>query len=530
MESKFDLVVVNGNVVTASDISTCCIGIKDGKIRALADSFTGDELKGAEVIDAQGAYVMPGGIDAHVHLCQDLETGPHGLGGECADNFETGSRSAAAGGTTTIITFATQTRKGEDRSLLKVVEAYNTRAEETGSYVDYGFHIIIVRNDADILENEMPILMNDWGISSIKLFLTYKTQCLTDSQLLDVMFAARKNAITTMIHAENGDMIEWLTGSVENKLEQKGMVAPFYHALSRPPIVEGEATNRAIALAQLIQSPILFVHVGSVLGAANLRRAQTMGLPIYAETCPQYFHLTWNDLKRFHSPTCFENSKMICSPPPPLTVSDHEDLFVGLANGTFTIYSSDHCPFRYDHPHGKLSGVLEHKPSMEGEIEHQHEGKELQGLLRRKQGAFRFYSQWDPWCGDTIAFAIYWGTGKGSDFTTEICRYGMYPRKGALMPGSDADLVIWHPDETFKSFHLTNSMLHHNVDYTPYEGTEFSNWPRYTILRGKIIWANGEIVGKVRDGKYVKRGPSLLSQGSPRADRDPRRVASWLYE
>ncbi|CAI7665099.1 unnamed protein product [Penicillium pancosmium] len=476
---------------------------------------------------------MPGGIDAHVHLCQDLETGPLGLGGECADNFETGSRSAAAGGTTTIITFATQTRKEEDRSLLKVVEAYNSRAEETGSYVDYGFHIIIVQNDADILENEMPILMNDWGISSCKLFLTYKTQCLTDSQLLDVMFAARKNAITTMIHAENGDMIEWLT----DKLEQKGMVAPFYHALSRPPIVEGEATNRAIALAQLIQSPILFVHVGSVLGAANVRRAQTMGLPIYAETCPQYFHLTWDDLKRFHSPTCFENSKMICSPPPPLSVSDHEDLFVGLANGTFTIYSSDHCPFRYDHPHGKPSGVLEHEPSMEGELEHQHEGKELQDLLRRKQGAFRFIPNGIPGVETRLPLLYTGALAKGRispqrfvelTSTNPAKLYGMYPRKGALMPGSDADL--WYPEETFRPFHLTNSMLHHNVDYTPYEGTEFSNWPRYTILRGKIIWANGEIVGKVQDGKYVKRGPSLLSQGLPRADRDPRRVASWLYE
>lgn len=159
---------------------------------------------------------MPGGVDAHVHLCQDLKTGwskvessvterlanhstgPHGLGGECADNFDTGSRSAVAGGTTTIITFATQTREEEDRSLIKVVEAYNARAESTGSYVDYGFHIIIVRNDADVLENELPVLIKDWGISSCKLFLTYETQRLTDSQLLDVMFAARKHSITTV--------------------------------------------------------------------------------------------------------------------------------------------------------------------------------------------------------------------------------------------------------------------------------------------------------------------------------------------
>lgn len=145
---------------------------------------------------------MPGGVDAHVHLSQDLNTGPDGLGAECSDNFETGSRSAVAGGNTTIITFATQTRAEEDRSLLSVVKAYNSRAEATGSYVDYGFHLIIVRNDADILENELPVLMKDWGISSCKLFLTYETMKMSDSQLLDVMFAARKNLITTVCSCE----------------------------------------------------------------------------------------------------------------------------------------------------------------------------------------------------------------------------------------------------------------------------------------------------------------------------------------
>lgn len=160
---------------------------------------------------------MPGGIDAHVHLCQDLKTGPHGLGGECADNFETGSRSAVAGGTTTMITFATQTRAEEDRSLLGVVEAYNARAEATGSYADYGFHIIIVRNDADVLENELPVLIKNWGISSCKLFLTYETQKMTDSQLLDTMFAARKNLITTVC----------LSGTLESdKCRSNGLDGP----------------------------------------------------------------------------------------------------------------------------------------------------------------------------------------------------------------------------------------------------------------------------------------------------------------
>jgi len=164
----------------------------------MPSAYSSTPFRFTNLTDGRGAYVMPGGIDAHVHLSQDLKTGPHGLGGECADNFETGSKSAAAGGTTTIITFATQTRAEEDKSLINVIKAYNARAEATGSYVDYGFHIIIVRNDAAVLEEEMPILMDEWGVSSCKLFLTYETQRMTDSQLLDVMFAAKKNSMTTV--------------------------------------------------------------------------------------------------------------------------------------------------------------------------------------------------------------------------------------------------------------------------------------------------------------------------------------------
>ncbi|KAJ6141521.1 hypothetical protein N7470_009911 [Penicillium chermesinum] len=528
----FDLVIVNARVVSASDIVTCCIGVKNGKIRTLVDSFGDEEIQSARVIDAQGAYVMPGGIDAHVHLCQDLKTGPHGLGGACSDNFETGSKSAAAGGTTTVITFATQTRAEEDKSLLDVIKAYSARAEATGSYVDYGFHIIIVRNDKDVLQKEMPILRKEWGISSCKLFLTYETQRLTDSQLLDVMYEAKQNSMTTMIHAENGDMIQWLT----DKLESKGM--PLIIMLFQGHLWSREKPQmRAIALAQLIQNPILFVHVGSALGAKNVRRAQTIGLPVYAETCPRYFHLTWEDLKRFHSPTCFENSKMICSPPPPPDTSDQEELFVGLENGTFTIYSSDHCPFRYDHPHGKPSGVLEDPKSMEGE--QYCEGDELRSLLARKEGAFRLIPNGIPGV-ETRLPLLYTGALAAGRITPQkfveltstnpAKLYGLYPQKGTIMPGSDADLVIWYPDDSFKPFNLANSMLHHNVDYTPYEGMKFVNWPRYTILRGKVIWMEGEVQGKLRDGQYVKRGPSQLVRGVSKTTQDPRRVASWLYE
>ncbi|ODN92750.1 dihydropyrimidinase [Cryptococcus wingfieldii CBS 7118] len=522
--AKFDTIIKNGVVVTAGDISQVLslsvlspmanmdcrqywIGIKDGKIKSLSETFDEEEMAGAEVIDAEGAYVMPGGVDCHVHLCQDLKTG-----GQCADDFNTGSLAALCGGTTTIVTFATQTRSDDDKSLLGVVEKYNARAEATGSYIDYGFHVIIVRDDPEVLEDEMPRLVEEWGVTSCKLFMTYESQRLKDRELLDVMVAARKNKVTTMIHAENGDMIEWLT----DKLETKGMLAPYYHALSRPPLVEGEATNRAIAMSELVQNPILFVHIGSTLGMNNVRKAQTMGLPIYAETCPQYFNLTWDDLKRFHSPTCFENSKMICSPPPPPDDSDRELLFQGLHNGTFTIFSSDHCPFRYDSPHGKPSGILDHSASMAVEfIPNGIPGVETRlpllftgGLLEGRISPQKFVEL---------------------TATNPAKLYGMYPQKGTLQPGSDADITIWHPQERFSPFQLRNEMLHHNVDYTPYEGQTFNNWPRYVLVRGQLSYAEGAVKGKLRDGRYLKRGPSQLSTGLP-GKKDPRRVAGWLYD
>ncbi|PWN21444.1 aminohydrolase [Microstroma glucosiphilum] len=544
---RFDTVIVNGLVVTAADSAYYNIGIKDGKIEALAREFSSADLEGCEIIDAEGAYVMPGGIDGHVHLCQDLKTGPNKLGGRCSDNFETGSRSAAAGGTTTMVNFASQDRLDEaDRSLIGVVQRYAARAQSTGSYIDYAFHVIITRNDPDVLQSELPVLVKEWGITSCKLFMTYDTMRLTDRQLLDVMVAARKNSVTTLIHAENGDAIEWLT----EQLEARDMIAPYYHALSRPPLIEAEASNRAIALAQLVQNPILFVHIGSPMAAQNVREAQSRGLPIYAETCPQYFNLTWQDLKRFHSPTCFENSKMICSPPPPAEKNDHEALQRYLANGTFTIWSSDHCPFRYDDPDGKPAGVLEHAGSMQGEsgdghnpaapctsVYHEVPKEDLSRLLARKMGHFKHVPNGIPGVETRLPLLFSQGLLTGlispSRFveltsTNPAKLYGMYPQKGCLMPGSDADLVIWHPQATFKPFALSNSHLHHNVDYTPYEGQTLSNWPRYTMVRGKLIWSNGKIVGQLSHGNFVKRGPNSLHQRPQPFGTDLRNVATWL--
>ncbi|WVQ80857.1 hypothetical protein IAT38_002964 [Cryptococcus sp. DSM 104549] len=528
----FDLVILNGLVVTGGDVGRYDIGIKDGKIAQLSPRI--DPKDAFEVIDADGAYVMPGGVDAHVHLSQDFNSGPAGVGGRCADNFETGSRSAICGGTTTLVAFAQQNRWEE--SLLEVVDNYHALATSTGAYTDWGYHVIITRADKKMLEMEMPQLVSKWGITSCKLFMTYAVMQLRDNELLDVMYEARKNEITTMIHAENGDMISWLT----EKLEEKGMVEPRYHGESRPPAVEGEATSRAIVLAELIQNPILFVHVGSSGAADVIRQSQTRGLPVYAETCPQYLHLTWKDLSRFHSPQCFENSKMICSPPPGPDEGNQEALWTGLRNGTFTIFSSDHCPFRYDDLRGKPLGVLDHKESMQSvscpvDAEHVH------NIVHGKTGHFKYIPNGCPGVETRLPLLFNNGLMPGRisperfvelTSTGPAKLYGMYPKKGALLPGlSDADLVIWYPDGRLPPFKLDNNMLHHDVDYTPYDGMEFNNWPRYTILRGKIMWAEGKLVGKVGEGQYLKRQAShLTTRAVPGAAKDQHRVAGWLYD
>ncbi|GAA6048769.1 hypothetical protein JCM3770_003956 [Rhodotorula araucariae] len=531
---RFDLAIVNGIVATSGDVGAYSIGVKDGKIAALAPSFTEEDLDGAEIIDAEGAYVTPGGVDCHVHIAQDLTTGPRGSnGGQCADDFETGSRSAVAGGTTTMVSFALQTR--EDESLLQVVEDYDHLAKETGCWIDYSYHIIISRLDKAILDAELPTLVAKWGITSCKLFMTYASLRLSDHDLMHVMLVARKHGVTVMLHAESGDIIDFLT----DQLEERGMVAPSFHGQARLPIAEGEATHRAIVLAEIVQTPVLFVHVSAAAAAEAIRAAQSRGLPIFGESCPQYFHLTWKDLSRFHSPFCFENSKMICSPPPPPNEDDQEKLWTALRNGTFQVYSSDHCPFRYDSPRGKLLGILDDEVSMAGEpCEHGHQ-HDLVDLASRKQGHFKYVPNGCPGIETRLPILFEYGlkTGRLSpekfvEVTSSNAAklYGMYPKKGALLPGlSDADITIWYPDGRLKPFKLENSMLHHNVDYTPYEGMEFSNWPRYTILRGKVMWANGELKGSAGDGQYLRRSESLFGKKVPGPKLDPARVPVWMH-
>ncbi|KAG2067226.1 Metallo-dependent hydrolase [Suillus decipiens] len=286
---EFDLVVRNGTVVTASDIwKSCDIGIKDGTIVAIGPRLPA--APGAQEIDAEGAFITPGGVDAHVHLSQFYE-GTVGVDIDhsivtngvvpdpenfVGDTFTTGTRSAVAGGTTTVITFASQMKK--DESIIAVIEDYHKLAKDQ-SYCDYAFHVIIT--------NPTPQLskMNSHGCGRAR---NYECEAI-----LDVMYSARKLGITTMVHAENADVIDWMT----QHLEQKLMTHPYHHGTSRPPIVEAEATNRVICLAELMDTPILLVHISGGPAATHIRDAQTRLLPIYGETCPQYMFLLADSMR-----------------------------------------------------------------------------------------------------------------------------------------------------------------------------------------------------------------------------------------
>lgn len=483
LETKFDCVVLNGTVVTAADTGRYDIGIKDGKVNLLAPAFALAESPTSRMIDAEGAYVMPGGIDAHVHLAEPELFGK----GKSVDDYTTGTRSAIAGGTTTIIAFAPQEKK--DPSLLGALDEAHDKAAGN-AYCDYSFHMIISNPTHQALD-EFPVL-RERGISSVKIYMTYESLKLQDREILDVLLQARTHGVTTMIHAENGDMLSWMT----EKLESRMLLAPKYHATSRPPILEGEATNRAIALGQLIGAPILIVHVSTRQAAAVIREAQTHGLPVFGETCPQYLFLTRKDLDQ----PGFEGAKCVCSPPLRDGPEDPDAMWQGMKNGTFTILSSDHCPFLYDNAvHGKKSAISADAPL----------------------GRFRLIPNGCPGVETRLPLVLSAARLRPERFveltsTNPAKLYGLYPQKGALIPGiSDADLVIWYPN--LEPFQITNSALHHAADYTPFEGHSVSQWPRYTLIRGEVVWDrdNGGIVGSKGFGLFVHRTRSTFCEDQP---------------
>jgi dihydropyrimidinase len=472
--------------VTASEVLSpgVEIGIKNGKISCLGSSLPREAS--TQIIDANGGYVTPGGVDSHVHLAQD--NSPTG------DNFTTGSRSGIAGGTTTIIAFATQQKT--ETTVIPCITEYHTRAKGQ-SYCDYGFHLILTNPTPQIMSTEMPLLISQ-GITSVKLYMTYEPMKLDDSQLLEVLISAHSLGFTTMVHAENSDIISLIT----DRLEAAGHTDPYFHAISRPQIAESEATYRVISLAELTDTPILIVHMSSEVAMKHVRKAQTRMLPIHAETCPQYLFLLSERLKGTPHDS-FEGAKCVCSPPLRHDPKDLEAMWCGIANGTFTTFSSDHAPSTYDHAGGKKlglkDGIMRYRnipngvPGVETRLPllFNHAGRERGSRLSLQR--FVQLTSADP-----------------------AKLYGLESVKGNIAPGYDADLVIWYPEEEMTDgVTIEQKNLHHGVDYTPYEGMKVRNWPRYTILRGKTVWDrdNGGIVGNVLDGKFLKRGKGRIVVG-----------------
>jgi dihydropyrimidinase len=462
--SEFELIIRGGEVVTAADKFRADVGVRGGKIVAIADKLT----DGARVIDAAGLLVMPGGIDSHVHLAQPAFGGP-----KMADGFESGTRSAIAGGNTTVLPFALQPRGA---SLRASVMNYHEEADGN-SYCDYGFHLIVTDPTPSVLGQELPALVAD-GYSSFKVFMTYDDLVLNDRQLLEVFDCARGCGALVMVHCEGYDAIKFMT----QRLEAAGKTAPYYHAVSRPEVVEREATHRAISHGELLDTPIMIVHVSGREAMEQIRWAQRRGLKVYGETCTQYVTLTADDLKGLNMDE--SGGKYVCSPPPRDRAS-WEAIWEGVRTGVFQTFSSDHCPFYYEGSEGKLNP--------------------------KARTSFKWVPNGIPGVEARLPILYSKGVGEGritvNEFvaltsTNHAKMYGLYPHKGAIGVGFDADIVLWDPN---KRETIRQEIMHHGADYTPYEGMAVTGWPVVTMLRGKIVAEDGRIVGEKGDGKFLKR-------------------------
>lgn len=456
--AEYDLVIRNGTVATASDTMPCDVGIKDGVVATLGRGLP----PGAREIDAAGKLVLPGAIDSHCHIEQRSSAGVM-----CADDFYSGTVSAAFGGTTTVIPFAAQHR---GQSLRQVVAEYHEAARPK-AVIDYAFHLIISDPSEQVLGQELPALIRD-GYTSFKVYMTYDLLRLNDRQMLDIMALARREGAFMMVHAENHDMIQWLA----DRLLQKGLSGPRYHAVSHARIAEGEATNRAVALSELLDVPLLIVHVSAAEAIDVIRGAQTKGLKIYGETCPQYLFLTADDIGME-----LEGTKFCCSPPP----RDHaaqEAVWRGLQNGTFQVFSSDHAPYRYDET-GKLP--------------------------KGDKTTFKDTANGVPGIELRVPLLFSEGVGKGRidlnrfvalTATNHAKLYGLYPKKGTIAVGSDADIAIWDPERRVT---VRAADIHDNVGYTPYEGRQITGWPVTVLSRGRVVVDGGKLQVERGSGNFL---------------------------
>jgi len=458
--------IQGGIVVTAVDTYEADLAVVDGKIEAIFGPGAAPAITYDRTIDAKGKYVLPGGIDAHTHL--DMPFG----GTTAADDFETGTLAAAYGGTTSIVDFAIQT-KGD--ALRKGLDTWHAKAEGKAA-IDYAFHMIMT----DVNEStaaEMGTLVNE-GITSFKLFMAYPGVLYADDGMIfRAMQRAGEVGALICMHAENGIPIDILIAQAV----AKGNTSPKYHALTRPQIAEAEGTHRAICLAEMAGAPVYIVHLSAERALKQVVEARDRGLPTYAETCPQYLFCSDDDLARTSSEYGeFEGAKYVCTPPlRPKAMQ--EDLWRGLRTNDLQVVSTDHCPFC-------MKGQKELGRDSFAKVPNGMPGIET-----------RLYLLWD---GGVRTGRISMNRFVEITSTAPAKIFGLYPHKGTIAVGADADLVVWDPE---RAHVLSQKTLHMRVDYSPFEGQQVIGGPAYVLSRGNVIIEDGKYVGKRGDGRFVKR-------------------------
>lgn len=457
--SQYEMTIRGGRVSTDKDTFYADIGINGGVIVAIAPGLPA----GAVDIDATGRWVLPGGVDSHCHIEQ-----LSGMGVMCADDFYSGTVSAAFGGTTTIMPFAAQHR---GMKIPAVLADYAQRAA-TKAVIDYGFHLILTNPDEDTMQIDLPQAIRD-GITSLKVFMTYNQLKLDDYQLLDVMTLADQEGALVMMHAENHDMIRW----VADRMLALGHTAPKYHAVAHDKLSETEASYRAVALSRLIDVPVLIVHVSGTETVETIRQARANGAFIHAESCPQYLFLTADDLDA----EGMEGAKFCCSPPP-RDVGSQEAIWRGLKDGTLALYSSDHAPFRFD-----VTGKLPHGDKTKfKEMANGVPGIELRMPLLFSEGVVKGRITINEFVALTA--------------TNHAHMYGMEHKKGNIAVGLDADIALWDPALQVA---VGTAMLHDNVGYTPYEGRTVTGWPTTVISRGRVVVDGGALHVERGSGEFI---------------------------
>jgi dihydropyrimidinase len=452
-------IIKNGIVVTATDTYRADIGIENGVIAGIGSDLPAQD---AEVIDAKGCYVFPGGIDPHTHL--DMPFG----GTVTKDDFESGTIAAAYGGTTTIIDFCL-TQKG--KSLESAIKAWHAKSKDK-AVIDYGFHLQIVEMNENVL-NELPKVIDREGITSLKVFMAYKHQFQADDEtLFRTLLAAKELGALVMVHAENGDVIDFLV----KKALAEGNTDPIYHALTRPPQAEGEATGRAATLTELANSQLYVVHVSCAEAAQKIAEARSRGVDIWGETCPQYLVLDQSYLEKRD----FEGAKYVWSPP--LREKWNQDvLWNALRTGQLQTLGSDQCSFDFARQ------------------------KEL------GRDDFSKIPNGGPIIEDRVSILFSEGVKKGRitlnqfvDLTSTRAAklFGLYPKKGTIAVGVDADLVLFDPTVE----RVISAKKHHMaVDYNAFEGMKVTGEPISVLSRGEFVIRDKQFVGSPGAGQYVKR-------------------------